>query len=178
METQQITLNYQGIIFLIGFMGCGKTRLGKKLASKTNRPFVDLDELIEEKQGKTIIQIFENLGENGFRELEMQTLQNTKFDSNTIVSTGGGAPCFYDNIAWMNAHGLTIFLDTPMVILAHRLINAKTPRPLIINKSFDELLLFIEKKILERRPFYQQAQKCLPNADVTPEMVEKLIDGI
>lgn len=175
METQQNTLKYQGIIFLIGFMGCGKTQLGKKLAAKTNRQFVDLDELIEEKQAKTISQIFTDFGENEFRALEMETLQKTPFTSNSIVSTGGGTPCFYDNIAWMNANGLTIFLDTPIIILAHRLINAKTPRPLILTKSFDELLQFIKNKLLERRPFYEQAKINLTNADVTPEMVIQIV---
>ncbi len=176
MHSQESELNYQGIIFFIGFMGCGKTRLGKKLANKTNRPFVDLDELIAEIQGKTISQIFEEIGETGFRELEMQTLQNSPFALNAIVSTGGGAPCFYNNMDWMNANGLTFFIDTPIPILASRLINAKTKRPLIVNKSYEELIQFIDSKLLERRQFYQQAQLTLNQADVSPEMVIKLID--
>lgn len=176
MQSQETELNYQSIIFFIGFMGCGKTRLGKKLANKTNRPFVDLDELIEETQGKTVSQIFEELGETGFRELEMQTLQNSLFAPNAIISTGGGAPCFYNNMDWMNANGLTFFIDTPIPILASRLINAKTPRPLIVNKSYEELLQFIDSKLLERRPYYQQAQLTLTQADVSPETVIELIN--
>ncbi len=178
MQSQETELNYQGIIFFIGFMGCGKTRLGKKLANKTSRPFVDLDQLIEETQAKTISQIFEQIGEVGFRELEMQTLQNTPFAPNTIVSTGGGAPCFYNNVEWMNAQGITFFIDTPIPILASRLIQAKTPRPLIVDKSYEQLLQFIESKLLERRPFYKQAKLTLNQADVSPEMVIELINNL
>lgn len=171
MESSENVLSYEGIIFFIGFMGCGKTRLGKKIANKYNRPFIDMDALIEEQTGQTISQLFAKLGETGFREIERQTLQNSNFPSNAIVSTGGGAPCFYDNLAWMNQHGLTIFLDTPIPILASRLMSAKAERPLILGKSYEELIEFISLKLQERRPFYQQAKIVITKADVTPEMV-------
>jgi shikimate kinase len=169
-------LTYNGIIFFIGFMGCGKSRLGKKLAAKTNRPFIDLDALIEQNEGKTITQIFSEIGENKFRELEKTSLQNSTFPSNAIVSTGGGAPCFFDNMQWMNAHGLTFFLDRPIAILASRLINGKSKRPLIEGKTQQELLNYIETKLIERRPYYQKATISLQQADITPEMVIETIN--
>jgi shikimate kinase len=177
MKSLEEPLSLQGIIFLIGFMGCGKTRLGKKMANKFNRPFIDLDTLIEEQSGQTIPQIFAQYGETHFREIEKQTLQNTVFPENAIISTGGGAPCFFDNINWMNANGLTIFLDTPIPILASRLMNAKTERPLILGKTHEELIDFIAVKLQERRPFYQQAKVVLAQADVSPEMVADAIDS-
>ena len=175
MESSENVLSYEGIIFFIGFMGCGKTRLGKKIANKYNRPFIDMDALIEEQTGQTISQLFVQFGEAGFREIESQTLQNSNFPTNAIVSTGGGAPCFYDNINWMNAHGLTMFLDTPTPILASRLMNAKTERPLITGKSHEELMDFITTKLQERKPFYQQAKIVLTQADISPEMVVEAI---
>ncbi|WP_304065689.1 shikimate kinase [Pedobacter glucosidilyticus] len=158
-------------IFLIGFMGCGKSRMGKNLSSKINRPFIDLDTLIESTQHKTVPEIFTELGENGFREIERDLLQNSAIADDAIISTGGGAPCFFDNMDWMNANGLTIFIDPPVKVLADRLINAKTERPLIKGKSFDELVLFVEDKLKERRPFYEKAQISLHGVSLTPEIL-------
>jgi len=156
-------------IFLIGFMGCGKTRMGKSISSKAEKPFIDLDTLIEHTQNLSIPEIFSLKGENGFREIERDTLQHSAFADDAIISTGGGAPCFFDNMEWMNKNGLTIFIDPPVKVLADRLINAKTERPLVKNKSFDELLVFIEEKLNERRPFYEQAQIILTGINLTTE---------
>lgn len=156
-------------IFLIGFMGCGKTRMGKNLSNKLEKPFVDIDTLIEHTQNQSIPEIFANQGENGFREIEKNILQVSAFADDAIISTGGGAPCFYDNMEWMNKNGLTIFIDPPVKVLADRLINAKTERPLVKNKSFEELLIFIEEKLNERRPFYEQAQITLKGVNLSTE---------
>ncbi len=158
-------------IFFIGFMGCGKSRMGKKLAAKLDRPFIDLDHQMENIFGLTIPQMFEAYGENGFREKERDTLQNPDYDKDIIVSTGGGAPCFFDNMDWMNQNGMTVFIDTPTTALADRLINARVERPLIKGKSYNELIYFIENKMIERRPFYEKAQIILKGVDLTPEMV-------
>jgi len=176
MLPQQDTLLYNGIIFFIGFMGCGKTRLGKKLASITERPFIDLDALIEKNEGKTIAQIFADIGENNFRILEKNTLQSNKFPNNAIVSTGGGAPCFFNNMHWMNNNGLTFFLDTPIPILASRLIKGKAERPLIANKTENELINYIEVKLAERLPFYQKAAISYCKADIVSEIVIDVIN--
>lgn len=150
-------------------MGCGKTRMGKSISSKAEKPFIDLDTLIEHTQHSSIPEIFALKGENGFREIERDTLQHAVFANDAIISTGGGAPCFFDNMEWMNNNGLTIFIDPSVKVLADRLINAKTDRPLVKNKSFEELLLFIEEKLAERRPFYEQAQIVLKGANLGPE---------
>lgn len=158
-------------IFLIGYMGCGKSRMGKKLAAKLDRPFIDLDELIQTKQQATIPEIFAAKGESGFREIERDTLQKSAIAGDTIISTGGGAPCFFDNMEWMNKNGLTIFIDPPEKVLADRLINAKAERPLIKGKSYEELLKFINEKLQERRPFYEQAKIKLYGVDLGVEEV-------
>lgn len=158
-------------IFLIGYMGCGKSRMGKNLAAKLKRPLIDLDDLIAHTQNATIPEIFVAKGENGFREIERDTLQKSAIANDAIISTGGGAPCFFDNIDWMNKNGITIFLDTPVKVLANRLINAKTERPLIKGKSYEELLAFIDEKLKERRPFYEKAQIKLKGVDLVADDV-------
>lgn len=158
-------------IFLVGYMGCGKTRMGKSLSSKLERPFIDLDHLIEHTQNASIPEIFAAKSESGFREIERDTLQKSAIADNTIVSTGGGAPCFYDNMEWMNRNGITIFINPPVKVLADRLINAKTERPLIKGKSYEELTAFIEEKLKERRPFYEKAHITLHGVDLTADDV-------
>lgn len=164
-------------IFLIGFMGCGKSKLGKAVASKLQLPFLDLDDLVEAKNQMSIPEMFSAFGEQGFRELEKQTLQEAAIANDAIIATGGGAPCFFDNMEWMNNNGLTIFIDTPVKVLADRLINARVERPLVKGKSYEELVDFIEMKLQERRPFYKQAQiilKCVDlNADDLIEAVKR-----
>lgn len=162
-------------IFLVGYMGCGKSRMGKKLSSKLDRPFIDLDDLIQAKQQATIPEIFANSGESGFREIERDTLQKSAIADNAIISTGGGAPCFFDNMEWMNKNGLTVFIDPPEKVLADRLINAKAERPLIKGKSYEELLAFIHEKLAERRPFYDQAKIKLKGVDLA---VEEVIEAL
>src|ERR1700750_2431868 len=92
-----------GLVFLIGFMGCGKTTLGRKLASRMGYPFIDLDHVLEAKAGMTIAEYFNAFGEDAFRKLESEILKQTDYPENAIVSTGGGLPCFFDNMAWINA---------------------------------------------------------------------------
>ncbi|HEX7366850.1 MAG TPA: shikimate kinase [Pelobium sp.] len=162
-------------IFLIGFMGCGKSKLGKAVASKLQLPFLDLDDLVEAKNQMSIPEMFSAFGEQGFRELEKQTLQEAAIANDAIIATGGGAPCFFDNMEWMNNNGLTIFIDTPVKVLADRLINARVERPLVKGKSYEELVDFIEMKLQERRPFYKQAQIILKGVDLSADdLIEAL----
>ncbi len=158
-------------IFLIGFMGCGKSKLGKSAAVKYNYTFVDMDDVIASAYKLTIPEIFEQFGENGFREREREVLQNHHFEKDTIIATGGGAPCFFNNMEWMNQNGITVFIDSPVKVLADRLMNARVERPLIKGKSMEELLNFIEMKLKERRPFYEQAQIILKGIDLTSELL-------
>ena len=163
-------------IFLIGFMGCGKSKLGKSVAHKFNRPFIDLDELIESQNQMTIPQLFNAIGEQGFREREREVLQNAAFAKDVIIATGGGAPCFFDNMEWMNNHGITVFIDSPVKILADRLINARVERPLVKGKSYEDLIEYIEIKLIERRPFYEQAQIILKEIDIDADILMQALE--
>lgn len=161
-------------VFLIGFMGVGKTSLGKKLASRLGVPFLDTDQLIEQKVGSTIAEYFSKNGEEAFRKLEKELLNNYDFED-AIVATGGGLPCHNDNIKAMNDVGITLFLDRPAKELQQRLVNAKKQRPLIKELKDDELLEFIESKLQERRPFYEKAKVIL---DRNNQSVDEIINRI
>lgn len=144
-------------LFLLGFMGCGKSYSGKRLAEGFGINFLDLDEYLEAKEGRTIREIFEAEGEDYFRIKEKECLQDMAKKESTIISVGGGTPCFFDNMEWMNQHGVTIFLETPVEVLAKRLMQAMENRPLLKGFSKKELTEFIENKLKERNPFYHQA---------------------
>lgn len=144
-------------IYLVGFMGCGKSYMGKAMAQSLGWEFLDMDDFLEANEGMTISQIFAEGGESLFRELEKNYLQATYDFENTVIATGGGAPCFFDNMDWMNANGTTIYLDTPVAVLVERLKKETAHRPLLANKTSAELSEFIQQKLLERAPFYEQA---------------------
>lgn len=156
-------------VFLIGFMGSGKTTIGKKLANYLKYDFIDLDKLIESKAGMSIVDYFELHGEQAFRELEQDVLQKTEFPENVIIATGGGAPCFSNNISWMNENGLVAYLSLPAKALASRLEHSKTDRPLIRHLKGEELIDFISKKLAEREVFYNQSKFVVSASDLTAE---------
>lgn len=156
-------------IFLIGFMGSGKTTLGKKLAQKLGFSFADLDERISAYTGKTISELFASLGEAGFRKLEQEILHTTQKEDKLVVSTGGGAPCFFDNMDWMNREGKTVYLHVAPKALASRLEQSKTERPLIGHRKGEELVTFIEEKLAEREVFYQKANMMVNGLDMTAD---------
>ena len=145
-------------IYLIGYMGCGKSTLGLKLAGELDLTFIDLDKYLEERNYKTVPQIFSEFGEEGFRLRERRALEEVSEFTDVVVATGGGAPCFYDNMELMNRTGITVFLDIETSIIAERLIKSKTERPLIAGKSKAELVRFIQESLKKRKPFYEQAQ--------------------
>lgn len=138
-------------------MGCGKSFWGKQLAQILHFDFVDLDALIEEQQGMTIPQIFDEFGETEFRRREYQALHSLKNRENVVVSTGGGAPCFNNNMEWMNQNGKTIFLQLEPEVLMERILNSDDQRPLVANKNRTELLDYIQRHLQLRLPFYLQA---------------------
>lgn len=145
-------------IYLLGFMGAGKTRLGKALAQKMNYRFYDLDQMIVDEECMSINSIFDRKGETYFRQLEQRLLQQSAHFQHAVISTGGGSPCYFDNMARINQQGLSVFLDAQTAILAKRLWRGRYKRPLIKNLNKKELNSFIQKKLAERLPFYQQAQ--------------------
>ncbi|MEJ2884511.1 shikimate kinase [Pedobacter sp. GR22-6] len=144
-------------IFLIGFMGCGKSTLGKKLAAKMAYDFIDLDHQLEKEVGTTVGRYFAEHGEAAFREQERKTLQNYAYPANVVVATGGGAPCYFDNMDWMNENGTTVYISLSPLALAKRLENGKDKRPLLKDLDEAQMVSFIEGKLAEREDFYQRA---------------------
>jgi len=162
-------------IFLIGFMGCGKSTMGRSLASMLNLTFIDLDTYIEGKYFKTVPQIFAEEGEAEFRKKEHKVLEEVSLFDDVIVATGGGAPCFFDNLELMNRAGYCVFLDVEINTLVNRLIHSKTERPLIKGKTPEELKSFIAELMLKRRPFYEKASYILKGSEIFPDDVAELV---
>ena len=159
-------------IFLIGFMGSGKTYWGKIWAQKKGLDFYDLDEIIEEKEGRSIATIFEKEGEDYFRKIETEALHTFSEKDNCIIACGGGAACFNDNIRWMNENGTTVYLAaSPQYILSRVKEEEKGKRPLINKLNEAELLFFIEQKLKERELFYKQAKIILSVANVNDDSI-------
>ncbi|MET4083482.1 shikimate kinase [Pedobacter sp. UYP30] len=146
-----------GLIFFIGFMGCGKSTKAKQLANKLSCSLIDLDDEMEKKVGQSIGDYFAEFGEAKFRQLEAETLKNYPYPENCVIATGGGLPCFFDNMDWMKANGKTVYLQMQPAQLVSRLQN-REKRPLIKDMTEQELLAFIEIKLGERNKFYLQAE--------------------
>ncbi|MDD5183715.1 MAG: shikimate kinase [Paludibacter sp.] len=145
-------------IFLIGYMGSGKTTIGKLLAARLGFSFVDMDKHIEEKEFKSVSQIFAEKGESEFRLIEQKCLYEVAEFENIVISTGGGAPCFFDNIRFMNTHGTTVYLKLSAAELADRLESSRAnKRPLLAERKGEELQQFIAEGLAKREPFYEQA---------------------
>jgi shikimate kinase len=145
-------------IILIGFMSSGKSTIGKRLAHKMNMDFIDIDEAIESKYRMSISNFFELFGENKFRELERIILLESFEHDNTIISTGGGTPCFFDNMQLINKHGISVYLKLHPNSIISRLLHTKKQRPLLKNMAADELAEYVKAQIIERAYYYQQAQ--------------------
>lgn len=145
-------------IFLIGYMGAGKTTLGKAFAREMKVPFIDLDWYIEERFHKSIPELFRERGEEAFRELERRMLHEAGEFEDVVISTGGGTPCFFDNMDYMNRQGQTVFLDVHPDILFCRLRVATQQRPILQGKTDEELRAFIVEALGKRAPFYGQAR--------------------
>ena len=157
-------------------MGSGKTYWGRKLGEKLRLPFFDLDEQIESNEGKPISQIFAEEGEEYFRLLEKDTLHIiTESHDSFIMATGGGTPCYFNNIDYMNHNGTTVWLNTRMEVLFSRLLKEKEHRPLLKNLSDAQLRQFILKKFSERRIYYEQADLVVEESEAS---VDSLIQHI
>ena len=164
----------RGKIFLIGFMGSGKTYWGKIWAQKKSLDFYDLDELIEEKEGRSIATIFEKEGEDYFRKIETEALHIFSEKDNCIIACGGGAACFNDNMLWMNENGTTVYLAASPQYILSRVKEEKEKRPLINKLNEAELLFFIQQKLKEREPFYTQAKIILPVTELNEDSLATL----
>ena len=144
-------------IILIGYMGSGKTTVGRQLAIALGRTFYDLDWYIEMRYHRTVAQLFAERGEEGFREMERNMLHEAAEFEDIVLSCGGGTPCFFDNIDYMNSMGTTVYLHAPLERLFIRLSIARKQRPLIKDKSDEELRTFIAEQIAKREPYYTKA---------------------
>lgn len=148
-------------IILVGYMGAGKTTVGKALAKALNLQFYDLDWYIESRQHKTVPQIFAERGEEGFRKIEYNMLHEVAEFEDVVISCGGGTPCFFDNMDYMNAQGDVVYLKAAPEVLYRHLLMGKTERPLLKGKSPEELISFITEQLAKREPFYNKARHTL-----------------
>lgn len=162
-------------IFLIGFMGCGKSTLGKKLSAKLNVKLIDLDHQIETLTGGSVGDYFSTHGEDAFRKLESETLQTHPYPENCVIATGGGTPCFFDNMEWMNNNGITIYIEMTPLNLAKRLEKGMAKRPLLKDLTLEGVVGFIENKLAERDAFYQMAKLKLNGVNLTAELIRTAI---
>ena len=145
-------------IVLIGYMGAGKTTIGHALAKDMGVQFYDLDWYIEMRYHKTVAQIFEERGEEGFREIERNMLHEVAEFENVVISCGGGTPCFFDNMDYMNSLCDTIYLKASADVLAAHLKMGRVVRPLIVGKTDEELASYIQGMLDQRESFYQKAK--------------------
>ena len=175
------------VIFLIGFMGSGKSHEGRLLSEQTGLPFIDLDEWIQQQEGRSITEIFNTDGEMYFRDLEAIQLQlaSASFSEDLalpiggsllkgIVATGGGTPCFHENMDWMNEHGITIWLNISIGVLTERLKDEKVKRPLIAELADEELMDIIEKKVEDRKAYYSKANIEIVESIGTDSLIQKI----
>jgi len=166
-------------IFLIGFMGAGKTTLGKALARRMDLSYIDTDHFIENRYRKKVSDIFACEGEDKFRDLEHRVICEIAEFENVVVSSGGGLPCFYDNMKVMNQAGLTVYLEVSVDELATRLTLSKTARPVLQGRQGTELTSFITESLRKRSVFYKQAKLSLDaNLMATKGDISTLIDHL
>jgi shikimate kinase len=163
------------LVYIIGFMGSGKSTAGRKLAASLGWAFIDLDRKIEEVAGKTIPQIFSDEGEGKFRELETSVLQSLKSELNTVISTGGGTPCHGDNMDLMLDSGITIYLKMTPEQLTSRLMESTGQRPLLKNIPDEKLNEFISKKLGSREKWYKKANITLEGKNLDINLLTSLI---
>lgn len=165
-------------IFLIGYMGSGKTTAGKKLAASLSHPFIDLDHFIESECQQTIPQLFATKGESGFRSIEHNALKKLLTQTDAVISCGGGTPCYFNNMELMNNNGITIYLKMSVNALVNRLIHAKEKRPLIEGKSEPELQAFITRQLEKREDFYNRAQYTVKGKDLKLEELVTFVTNL
>ena len=148
-------------VILIGYMGSGKTTVGKALSKETGMMFYDLDWYIESRMRKSVSQIFAEKGEEGFRKIEYNMLHEVAEFEDVIISCGGGTPCFFDNMDYLNQQGDVVYLKASPETLYKHLLMAKVERPLLKGKSTEELIAYITEHLKEREPFYEKARHIL-----------------
>lgn len=162
-------------IYLLGYMGSGKTTVGRQLAKMLNFEHVDLDVLFEEEYKITIFDFFAKYDEDSFRLIEHNLLQKTFDLENHVISTGGGTPCFFENISLINQHGISVYIKMHPKSLFFRLLNSKRTRPLTSGLDEVSLLKSIEKKLAGREKFYNQAQIIIKGEDIDVAALARIL---
>ncbi len=162
-------------IYIIGYMGAGKSTVSVRLARKLGFERFDLDELFELRYKVSVHDFFQKYGQELFRKFESQLLKETVSIDNAVISCGGGTPCFYDNMYWMNQHGLTVYLKLSHQAIHSRLILSKKKRPLIAKKNPEELFLFIRNHLRQRNIYYSQAKITVTGESLNMDQLLKLI---
>lgn len=148
-------------IIIIGYMGAGKTTVGRALSKAIGVPFYDLDWYIEQRMRRSVRQLFDERGEEGFRRVERNMLHEVAEFEEVILSCGGGTPCFFDNMDYLNLQSETVYLKaTPEVLYAH-LKMGKSVRPLLLNKTPEEVEAFVKQQLQQREPYYSKAKHVL-----------------
>lgn len=165
-------------VFLVGYMGVGKTTIGKLLSVELGVEFIDLDKYIEKRYRKSIKNIFDEKGEDGFRLIEREMLHEAGTFQNVLISTGGGAPCFFDNMDFMNQQGITVYIKASVEQLVSRLLASKNERPLIKSKSPDELKEFITQHLAQRQCYYSESQLVYENKELVLIHVDETVRNI
>lgn len=165
----------QNRIFIVGFMGTGKTYWGKIWAERHHMEFADLDAEIEASEQLSVTQIFEKRGEDYFRHKEAMMLRSFISKKNIIISCGGGTPCFFDNAKWMNQHGITVLLKASPAFILANILTQENKRPLVKHLNEAEMTFFIEQKLKERSEFYQQAALKIDAASASENNIDSII---
>jgi len=161
------------LIYLVGMPSSGKSTLGKQLASALGFDFIDLDAEIVKREQQTISEIFAKKGESYFRKVEKEILENTLPQKPTIIATGGGTPCFFENMKFLNKHGISVFIEQPLTILSQR-ITRTNERPLWNKKGVQQIEKELEISYKKRLPFYQQANICFETAMTFETLLAKI----
>ncbi|HOX76265.1 MAG TPA: shikimate kinase [Bacteroidales bacterium] len=170
-------MSEKNLIYIIGFMGSGKSTTGRKLAASIGCPFMDLDRKIEEVACKTIPRIFAEDGEEHFRKIESEVLKSLDTGSRIIVSTGGGTPCHGDNMDFMIRTGMTVYLKMTPGQLSQRLLNSSGERPLLRNVPDESLPRFIEEKLAQREKWYNKAEIIVEGQNLNIELLGSIINS-
>ena len=163
-------------IYIVGYMGAGKTTAARRLANHLGWGVVDTDAMFEEKYKISVCDFFNKYDEPLYRKLESEVLKSTESLENGVISTGGGTACYFDNMEWMNQHGLTVFLRISQKAVVDRLVHAKRKRPLAEGKTEAELTEFVNRHYTSRLPYYEQAQITVKAEDLDLEGLVRLIE--
>ena len=176
-DSEQKIISLPHKVYIIGFMGSGKTHWGRIWAAKSNLTFFDLDARIEDAFGMKIADIFEKKGEEKFRELERYHLRKFEHKRNFLLACGGGTPCFSDNMEWMKTQGKVFYLKAEAEFILNQVMNETEQRPLLKKINPSELLFFIQKKLREREPYYSRADFILNVEDLSEDTVPDILHG-